>query len=72
LQRSFGETYFAKNVEICLCFFGRRNFLRKPYQDLDFSKIDDNDVRCPDAETAEKMIAKLKKLKKKATPLAEL
>ncbi len=33
-------------------------FIDKPYQDLDFSKIDANDVRCPDSTTAEKMIEK--------------
>lgn len=30
-------------------------FIDKPYQNLDFSKIDSNPVRCPDAATAEKM-----------------
>jgi chorismate synthase len=30
--------------------------LEKPYSELDFSKIEDNIVRCPDAEIAEKMI----------------
>jgi chorismate synthase len=30
--------------------------LKKPYQSLDFSKIDSNIVRCPDLETAEQMI----------------
>ena len=40
----------------------------KPYQDLDFSKIESNDVRCPDEETAEKMISKIKEIKKKEIP----
>jgi chorismate synthase len=31
--------------------------LDKPYQELDLSKTDDNILRCPDAETAERMIA---------------
>ena len=39
-------------------------FLKKPYQDLDFSKIEGNAVRCPDDETAEKMINKIKEIKK--------
>lgn len=39
-------------------------FIDKPYQDLDFSKIDANDVRCPDTATAEKMIEKIKIIKK--------
>ena len=30
-------------------------YINKPYQELDFSKIESNAVRCPDAETAEKM-----------------
>ena len=39
-------------------------FLEKPYQDLDFSKIESNMVRCPDPETAEKMIDKITEIKK--------
>ena len=39
-------------------------FIDKPYQELDFSKIDDNAIRCPDAITAEKMIARVKEVKK--------
>ncbi len=33
--------------------------LEKPYQQLDLSKTEDNIVRCPDVETAEKMIARI-------------
>lgn len=33
--------------------------LQKPYIDLDLSKTDDSIVRCPDQETAEKMIARI-------------
>ena len=44
-------------------------FCEKPYQDLDFSKIDSNDVRCPDAETAEKMISKIKEIKKEGNTI---
>lgn len=44
-------------------------FCEKPYQDLDFSKTDSNDVRCPDAETAEKMIAKIKEIKKEGNTI---
>jgi chorismate synthase len=33
--------------------------LNKPYQELDLSKTEDNIVRCPDAETAEKMISRI-------------
>lgn len=39
-------------------------FMEKPYQDLDFSKIESNMVRCPDQETAEKMIDKITEIKK--------
>ena len=39
-------------------------FLIKPYQDLDFSKTESNTVRCPDNEVAEKMIARIKAIKK--------
>lgn len=40
-------------------------FLEKPYQDLDFSKVEDNIVRCPDEIMAEKMIEKITKIRKK-------
>src|SRR5690625_2170097 len=39
-------------------------FLEKPYQALDLSKTDTNIVRCPDEETAEKMIEKIKSIRK--------
>lgn len=39
-------------------------FLEKPYQSLDFLKIESNIVRCPDDETAEKMIQKIEEVKK--------
>lgn len=39
-------------------------FIDKPYQDLDFSKIESNAIRCPDEASAEKMIAKVKAVKK--------
>ena len=38
--------------------------LEKPYQKLDFNTVDSNVVRCPDAEMASKMIAKIKEVKK--------
>ncbi len=44
-------------------------FCKKPYQDLDFSKTEDNDVRCPDDETAEKMISKIKEIKKEGNTI---
>src|SRR6056297_894587 len=38
--------------------------LDKPYQELDFSKIESNAVRCPDADMAEKMETYIKSIKK--------
>ncbi len=39
-------------------------FLEKPYQDLDFSKTEDNIVRCPDNVTAKKMIDRINSIRK--------
>jgi chorismate synthase len=39
-------------------------FIDKAYQSLDFSKIESNIVRCPDAKIAEEMIEKIKEVKK--------
>lgn len=39
-------------------------FMEKPYQEVDFSNIESNDVRCPDKATAEKMIARINEIKK--------
>ena len=39
-------------------------YLNKPYQDLDFSKIESNVVRCPDSETASKMEQLIRETKK--------
>lgn len=39
-------------------------FIDKPYQDLDFTLIESNAVRCPDLVTAEKMEAYIKEIKK--------
>lgn len=44
-------------------------FLEKPYQDLDFSKIESNAVRCPDEVVAEQMIAKIKEIKKEGNTI---
>ena len=38
--------------------------LHKSYKDLDFSLIDSNIVKCPDAEMANKMIAEIRKMQK--------
>jgi chorismate synthase len=39
-------------------------FLDKPYQELDFSKTETNPVRCPDEETAAKMEALIRDIRK--------
>ena len=39
-------------------------YLNKPYQELDFSKIESNSIRCPDSETATKMEKLIKEVKK--------
>jgi len=39
-------------------------FIDKPYQDLDFNNIESNAVRCPDMASAEKMIARIKEIRK--------
>lgn len=39
-------------------------FIDKPYQDLDFSKIENNPVRCPDEFTAKKMEDYIKQIRK--------
>ena len=39
-------------------------FINKPYQDLDFSLIESNPVRCPDLETAAKMEEYISEIKK--------
>ncbi|WP_312421898.1 chorismate synthase [Epilithonimonas sp.] len=44
-------------------------FCEKPYQDLDFSKTEGNIVRCPDEETAEKMIERIKEIKKEGNTI---
>lgn len=39
-------------------------FINKPYQDLDFSKIESNPVRCPDQEKAAEMENYIKQIRK--------
>lgn len=39
-------------------------FIDKRYQELDFSKIESNDVRCPDETTANQMIKRIKEIRK--------
>jgi len=44
-------------------------FCEKPYEELDLSSIDDNIVRCPDAQTADRMISRIKKVKKQGNTI---
>lgn len=44
-------------------------FCVKPYQDLDLSAIEESEVRCPDLETANRMIDKIKKIKKEGNTI---
>lgn len=44
-------------------------FCEKPYQELDFSNTESNDVRCPDRETAAKMIDRIKEIKKEGNTI---
>ncbi len=39
-------------------------FLEKPYQDLDLATVEQNPVRCPDPETAERMEALIREVRK--------
>lgn len=41
----------------------------KFYDRMDLSKVDDNIVRCPDSETAEKMIARIAEIKKEGNTI---
>lgn len=67
---SLAKQLLPKNVEIDAYVSSVGEiFCEKPYQDLDFTQIDSNDVRCPDAETAEKMISKIKEIKKEGNTI---
>ncbi len=44
-------------------------FCMKPYQDLDYSKTENNEVRCPDEKTASEMISKIKEIKKEGNTI---
>ena len=39
-------------------------YLKKPYQDLDLSQVESNEVRCPDTEVANQMINRIKEIRK--------
>lgn len=44
-------------------------FCEKSYHDLDFSKIENNDVRCPHQESAQKMINKIREIRKEGNTI---
>ncbi len=44
-------------------------FIDKPYQALDFSKTETNEVRCPDEASANRMIRKIKEVKKEGNTI---
>jgi chorismate synthase len=44
-------------------------FIDKPYQELDFNNIESNDVRCPDQTIAEKMITRIKEIRKQGNTI---
>ena len=67
---SLAKQILPKNIEINAYVSSVGEiFCAKPYQDLDFSKTDSNEVRCPDEETAEKMISKIKEIKKEGNTI---
>lgn len=44
-------------------------FLEKPYQELDFSQVESSPVRCPDPVVAEKMIDRIREIKKEGNTI---
>lgn len=54
-----------KDVNICAFTSSvGKIFIDKPYQDLDLTKTESNAVRCPDEAIANKMIARIKEIRK--------
>ena len=54
-----------KNIKITAFVSSVGNInINKPYQDLDFNKIEATIVRCPDLQVADKMIQKIEEVKK--------
>ena len=54
-----------KNIKITAFVSSVGNInINKPYQDLDFNKIEATIVRCPDLQIADKMIQKIEEVKK--------
>ena len=59
------KKHFKSNIEVGAYTSSiGKIYLEKPYQAIDFSKVDDNIVRCPNDEVASKMIQLIEKIKK--------
>jgi len=57
--------YFKKDIQVGAYTSSiGKIYLEKPYQDIDFTKVEDNIVRCPDEKTATKMIHLIDKIRK--------
>ncbi len=59
------KKYFKSDIEVnsYTSSIGKI-YLEKPYQDIDFTKVDSNIVRCPNDEVASKMISLIEEIKK--------
>lgn len=70
--RRFGKNICSQNIEVkaYVSSVGEIGYNRC-FQDLDLSKIDESINRCPDKETAEKMIEKISEVKKMGILLEE-
>jgi len=67
---ALAKQFLPKEVEICAYVSSVGDIVcEKEYQDLDFSKIDNNAVRCPDEETAARMIERIKEVKKEGNTI---
>jgi chorismate synthase len=57
--------YFKSNIKVNAYTSSiGKIYLEKPYQDIDFSKVDNNIVRCPNEKVANKMIQLIEEIKK--------
>ena len=59
------KLHFKKNIEVNAYTSSiGKIYLEKPYQDIDFTKVEDSIVRCPDNKTSKKMIDLVDKIRK--------
>ncbi|MDY3529007.1 chorismate synthase [Riemerella anatipestifer] len=67
---ALAKNILPKEVEIHAYVSSVGNiFCEKPYQDLDFSKTESNEIRCPDENVAKKMIDRIKEIKKEGNTI---